>query len=228
MALLDPQDGKPFPRTTVEIKSTLEPLQAPVHKVGLVLVRQVGDEYQVCLTQVKAKNPAEQDQVDFGLAKGTRQYRDPKTGEMIDARNWQVAHEFKDHLEPIYNTLVKEAGKELGLSERSVKLSSVQLLGSRLFTSRDKSPKMREGQKEFPHFDIEWFVIKADDATVNSMAEKAEEMHRRDWFTLPQIDALKTENKINPCYAQVAHEAVEKLRENKLTQAVFPVEQLTI
>src|SRR5688572_7202766 len=94
----------------------MQPLIAPVYKAGLVLLRKnESGEIEVCLTQVKAKKGHEQDKVDFGLPKGTRMYYDKADHGLKDVRDSLTAEQYKATLEPLKETLAREAEEEIGL-----------------------------------------------------------------------------------------------------------------
>ena len=200
-----PVSAKPFPMTIT--REMLEPLAAPINKVGLVLLRDADeDDPSICLVQVKAKNPAEQELIDFGLPKGTRQYEDPQTRAWVDARNWATAHQHRDRLEPLSRTLMNEAEQEIGLPAKAFAAGKIHELGRRFFTSR-------KGFHATGAYEIQWYVMKADAAMAAGMNPTPPDAHAVRWAALSDIRAMEEEGKINPCYVSVIEEAVAGLRQ---------------
>lgn len=190
----------------------IEPLIAPINKVGLVLLRDVaGDDPLVCLTQVKAKNPAEQQLVDFGLPKGTRQYLDPADNRWKDARDFTTAHRYREALEPLSVTLMNEAEQEAGVPKQVFAQAAIRDLGSRLFSSR----------KNAETYDIQWYVMEANAAMTAAMNPTPPDAHAVQWVHLSDVRAMEEAGKINPCYVDVIEEAALKLRSNQLRPALF-------
>lgn len=189
----------------------LEPLQAPINKVGLVLLRDVqGDDPLVCLTQVKAKDPAEQHLVDFGLPKGTRQYLDAKENTWKDARDFILAHRHRDALELLSETLMKEAEQEIGVPKNIYAKANILNLGERLFESR-------KGKT----FDIQWYVMEANQPLLDSMNPTPPDAYAVKWVRMSELRAMEEAGEINACYVDVAEEAVDKLRQRQLRPAQF-------
>lgn len=181
-------------------------MTTPIHKVGLVLLRGLrGDNAQVCLTQVKAKNPAEQHKVDFGLPKGTRQYRDPTDGQWKDARDAATAQRFHDALEPLNITLMNEAEQEIGLPRQALATASIHDLGERRFRSR-KSPET---------YGIYWYVLEASMPLLAAMNPTPPDAYAVKWVRVADVPAMEKAGEINPCYAEVIEAAALMLRLNR-------------
>lgn len=143
----------------------------PIYKVGLVLVRAPGE---VCLVQVKAKQAAEQDTVNFGLPKGTRRYL--QDGQWVDARDEASALAHADALEALEVTARTEAYEEIGLPPATFDALPLTVLGPRSFESR-------KGDR----YPIHWFVMQAPRDIVLGHATDA---YAVQWFTLEQVRAL--------------------------------------
>lgn len=189
-----------------------QPLIAPVFKAGLVLLRKTqSGEFEVCLTQVKAKKGYEQNEVDYGLPKGTRMYHDKATDTWHDAKDPMMAFEHRQTLESLKETVAREGEEEIGLPADSCKKLAVKELGVRLFESRDK--------QKVP-FEIMWYVAEADAAVQKEMGTPTDARSAA-WFNLSDIKKMETENRINPHYVRVAQEAIERFKANTLTPTHF-------
>lgn len=158
----------------------------PIYKVGLVLWRVPGE---VCLVQVKAKHADEQDQVDFGLPKGTRRYFDG--AQWVDARDAATAAAHAASLEPLETTARTEAAEEIGLQGVDVPLQS---LGPRPFQSR-------KGEC----YEIHWFTLEAPAGLVLGNAPDA---HAVRWFTLEEVRSMAAKGHMNAGYAAVIEEVL--------------------
>lgn len=190
----------------------VEPLAAPINKVGLVLLRDAAsDDPFVCLTQVKAKNPDEQHKVDFGLPKGTRQYLDPDDNQWKDARDFATAQRYRHALEPLSVTLMNEAEQEAGVPKQTYAQATVRDLGERLFTSR----------KSFRSENIQWYVMEASQPMLTAMNPNPPDAIEVKWLRLSEVRAMEEAGEINPCYVDVIAEAALKLRSNQLRPAQF-------
>lgn len=177
-------------------------MNAPIFKVGLVLLRQRHGIFEICLTQIKSKHSDEQALVDFGLPKGTRRYRD-SAGNLQDARHEDVAIAQRHALEPLIDTLREEAQQEIGLAADDLARGPLHELGPRMFHSR----------KGTSH-PIHWYVMEASDGLVLGPAPEA---HAVRWFTLAEVRALKSRGAINEAYAEAIEEAILRLKDNSLT-----------
>lgn len=190
----------------------IHPLESPIHKVGLVLLRDVGsDDPLVCLTQVKAKNPSEQDRVKFGLPKGTRRYRDTLTGTMKDARDFTTAVQYRAQLEPLADCLMNEAQEEAGLDKRTFAEHTPRELGPRLFASETNDTT----------FDIQWYAMQISDVAAARMNLTPPDAHAVQWVRLSAMQAMHEAGQINRSYYPVAFEAVQKMRERSLWPTDF-------
>lgn len=206
---------RPILHAVTDSPRVVELMDAPINKVGLILLRQGSNaEPQVCLVQVKAKNPAEQAAVKFGPAKGTRQYRDALSGEWRDARDQATAVQQRDALEPLIETVRKESSEEIGVAEKDFARSKLYELGARDFVPRD------QGAAPYP---IQWFVMEADARMLANMDPHPADAHAVKWFNESELHALENSGSINVSYPPVIREAVQKFRENALT----PVTALT-
>lgn len=160
--------------------------QPPVFKVGLVLWRAPGE---VCLVQVKAKDAAQQAQVDFGLPKGTRRYL--QDGVWVDARDAATAAAHANALEPLEITARTEAAEEIGLSDAAFDSGALNVVGPRPFQSR-------KGER----YAIYWFNMQAAPELVLGHAPDAHEVC---WFTREQVRTLR----MNEGYRAVIDEVLE-------------------
>jgi hypothetical protein len=196
-----------------------EPMQAPIRKVGLVALREVAsDDPLICLTQVLAKNLAEQDQVDFGLPKGTRRYFDPKSKSWHDIKDDETALRYRDSLEDIDQTLVREAHEEVGILPESMLhiQQPIRHLGVRPFESR-------KGQ----HQNVDWYVIEAPDRMIRAMEVCPKDAYEVRWVRQSKLHVMAKAGEINPSYAAVADEAISKVKSRQLTAADFGAVQPT-
>jgi len=188
------------------------PLESPIHKVGIVLLRDASsDDPLVCLTQVKAKNPDEQDRVKFGLPKGTRRYFDPETGHLKDARDFITALAHRAQLEPLGACLMHEAQEEVGLDKRSFAEHAPRELGPRKFTSETSDDR----------FDIQWYAMQISEVAAARMNPTPSDAHAVRWVRLSQMQAMHETGEINRSYYPVAVEVVQKMRERSLPLTDF-------
>ncbi len=188
------------------------PMAAPIYKVGLVVLRTRDGEPEVCLTQVKAKNPDEQHLVNFGLTKGTRRYFDPATQLWEDARNAATAYTHRHQLEPLKATLLHEAEEELGIAPIALEYgATIYDLGVQKITSRKHGNEVQ---------DVAWYVIDADRSLQDSMDPAPKDAHAVKWVKLSQLQAMGDDD-INQDYVKITVDAIEKLKAQQLTPAVF-------
>jgi len=200
------------------MKRVIELLAAPIHKVGIVLLRDVqSDDPLVCLTQVKAKNPAEQAQVKFGLPKGTRRYEDPETHQWRDARDFVTAARYRDRLEPLHSCLMNEASEEAGVDGKSFAQHAPRELGARFFTSETSGAT----------FDIQWYGMELSESAVARMNPTPPDAHAVQWVRLSQMKAMSERGEINQSYYPVAAEMAEKMRARELRPTQFLADQPT-
>lgn len=206
------ENPRPFLQNPGDAQRMVQLMTAPVNKVGLVLVRNAHSaDPEICLVQVKAKNVAEQHKVDFGLAKGTRQYLDKATNQWCDARDFMAAVHHKDTLEPLRETLYKESYEEIGLDRHDFDRATILELGSRLFAPRSGATP----------FDIQWYAIEADDAMIGRMNPNPPDAHAVKWVKLTDIAAMMDSGTINKGYAHIIVETIDKLRGHELKPASF-------
>jgi hypothetical protein len=192
--------------------NVIAPLVAPIYKIGLIAVRDAkSEDPQVLLVQVKAKDPAEQHQVDFGLPKGTRRYTDPATGEMKDARDMFLASKYREQLEPVQETLFQEGETEAGIPRAELAKRDLYCAGMQTFISR------RSGTTE----DIEFYATEVDASFIGKMEPKADDMHARAWVPMSELRAMEEAGKVNAAYVAAAEAAVAGLRDKTLKPANF-------
>jgi 8-oxo-dGTP pyrophosphatase MutT (NUDIX family) len=144
---------------------------APIYKVGLILVR---NGREVFLLRPKPKHPGEV--APFVLPRGSRAYR-AADGTLQDVRDAATALRHQDHLEPLEETLLREAYEEAGiptpLLQHAIAHGALAALGAR----------------PYKDYVVYWYVLHADAALCAAMVTPLDAQETR-WVTLSQMQEL--------------------------------------
>ncbi len=155
---------------------------------------------EILIIRTKPKRPGEVP--PFVLPRGSREYSQvtPDGIAWSDARDLETARNHQDRLEPFERGLEREIYEEAGLAPQYLKRAQVRELGTRDFTSRDKSKGV---------YAVHWFVVKPDLAGLRAMEKKLpEDSTEVRWETVANIKAMAATGEFSAGYLPVIDEAL--------------------
>ncbi len=167
-----------------------------VTKVGAVVLRVDGAAPRLLLVQPKPKPATPEDMPPMGLPRGTRMYA-LADGNYVDANHdGNTPPPPGAQLEPLADTLAREAEEEAGVNAAMLARAEVREMGARLFASRKKAP-----------YFVHWFVavLDAADAEAVVAAPLKDSLHVQ-WVTLAELRTLVETGKASAGYVAVAEE----------------------
>jgi ADP-ribose pyrophosphatase YjhB (NUDIX family) len=191
------------PRMTDEISTSASSAAAtsvpgrapPIHKVGVVVLRQDADALRVLLMRPKAKRFG--DKAPWVLPRGTRQYFDPATKQWCDARTAEdAAAHARDEWESFARAAIREVHEEAGVPQSLLDARGLETLGGRDY----HAPKGAV-------YPIYWFRLAL---TPEDMArlEKPGDAEEVGWFTLKEMQEEAAHGAARAGYVAVVKEAM--------------------
>ena len=171
----------------------------PIYKVGLVLLRDSGTLPRALWVRPNPKNPG--DATPLVLPRGSRQYK-ATDGTMRDVRDDTLAQVHRYQLEPLYDTLVREAEEEAGVPARLLAAGDIIEMGERVYRSSAHSPPRH----------IHWYARALNEAQVAQLnPQPADALTPPQWLTLDEAHTLATTGDARGGYIAVIEEAIALL-----------------
>ena len=168
----------------------------PIYKVGLVLLRDVASTPRVLWVRPNPKNPG--DATPLVLPRGSRQYK-AADGTLRDVRDDAVAQAHRYQLEPLYDTLVREAEEEAGVPPSLLAAADIIELGARMYRSSPASPPRH----------IHWYARALKEHEVGALnPTPADALTPPVWLTLNEAHTLATKGEARGGYMAVIEEAL--------------------
>lgn len=166
----------------------------PISKVGAVVVRE--RDGQVLIVRPIAKRAGETP--PFVLPRGTRQYYDSTTSVWIDARSEEQAVEHVATLEPLSQTLLREAEEEAGIPPAVLQRDGLEYyeLGPRMFQSTTKGT-----------YPVYWFLMVLNEADVKQLAPVPADATEAKWVSIDEAAQLARDGAFSPGYIPIIQEA---------------------
>lgn len=154
---------------------------------------------QVLLVKPKPKQPG--DETPWVLPRGSRQYRDAH-GRLHDVRNDKTALEHKDRLEPLADTVLREAEEEAGVPP-SLLRSGMRELGVREYQSSPTSTLRH----------IHWYVLSLGAGQVARLnPHPADAFEPPRWVTLDGMRTLAAAGTARAGYISIVEEVLEVMK----------------
>ncbi len=176
--------------------SNNNPAEVPIFKVGLVIIREEpGKKPEILLTRPKARDLG--DVAPFVLPRGTRQYWDGSTWQ--DARTTPVAVANRNALEPLFKTLVREAGEEAGVRPELLPADRVKVMGVRYYVA---NPDVRP-------MPVMWYVLTLDPQEIKRLDPSPPDAAETRWVSLEEMNRLAVSTQARPGYIPVVEEALK-------------------
>lgn len=171
--------------------------ELPITKVGLVPFRiTASEQVEFLLHKPKPKyNP--EDDIPYGLCRGTRRYRED--GELIDARAPDTLTQAQiDTLESLSSTALNEGDEELGLTSRAIR--RIVDMGPLPYTSLNKAA-----------YPVHWFLAEVKpDAELDTPQDAAGVT----WKTLKGAREMAVEKDFKLGYLNVLEKALGLIQED--------------
>ncbi len=161
-------------------------------------MRVVGADGAVRYLIVKPKGKG--DDAPYVLPRGTRMYRDPETGRMIDARDDATAARYRDLMEETLVTAARELEEEAGVPHDVFHARGPVELGEVAYDSPS-------GKGSYP---IMWYAVTllADDIkTIGTAIDSSEVL----WMTLAQYEAQANKGSARKGYVDIIKRAEARL-----------------
>lgn len=162
------------------------------------MVRAIGTDGTVRYLIVKPKGKG--DDTPYVLPRGTRMYRDPETGTMVDARDDATAARYRDFLEETLVTAARELEEEAGVPHNVFIAREPVALGEIAYDSPS-------GKGRYP---IMWYSVTLpveDLKTMHPAADSVEVL----WMTLAQYEAHAKAGKGRVGYVAIMKRAEARL-----------------
>ncbi len=180
------------------IQSPTAPPHIPITKTGVV-VRLVSPDHPSRFLIVKPHSK-QGDEAPFVLPRGTRMYRDPISGEMVDARDDATALRFADLLEDLLVTATRELEEEAGVPRTMFHARGPIELGRVMYDSPS-------GKGRYP---ILWFGVNFLPEDVGKLipAKDSASVH---WMTLEDYRGYVAKGLARAGYVDILSSAEKKL-----------------
>lgn len=178
-------------------------METPITKVGVcAVIKHENAPAEILLVQPNGKDPSQAGAPPFVLPRGTRAYVD-ESGELIDARTVADAIAHADALEPLDDTMKREALEEAGIPPSLFATGNYKTLGARIYQSVNKPP-----------YPIHWGVLelKPEDKAKLTLPQDSQAVQ---WVTLERFDALVKDGTARAGYLDIAREALDLLAQGK-------------
>jgi 8-oxo-dGTP pyrophosphatase MutT (NUDIX family) len=187
----------------------------PIYKVGLIALRHAdGAAPQVLLVKPKPKqnDPAQQSTVvPWVLPRGSRCYKDTR-GIWQDVRSDDAAVKYKDRLEPLIETLLREAEEEAGVPADMLRTGPLYDFGVHEYRSRPDKPPQR----------IQFYVLPVTEeqaGKLNPSPEDASTPPR--WVTRAAMQVLAAAGDARAGYVPIVEGALQALTAGTLPRVTM-------
>lgn len=166
-----------------------------IHKIGVVPVARVGGEVQLLIHKPKPKQ-GDAD-IAWGLARGTRMYFDIDGDVWVDARERSTAEMYRDRLEDVHTTAMREMEEELDVCAADLQEAKLRDLGVIQYESQQRMA-----------YPIQWF----SGWVVNPERERApEDAAAVQWISLERLRVMAERGEFKKSYLPIAVAVVEKM-----------------
>lgn len=158
-----------------------------------VVVRAIGTDGAPRYLIVKPKGKG--DDTPYVLPRGTRMYRDPETGTMIDARDEKTATKYADFLEDMRVTAARELEEEAGVPHAIYNARNPIEIGEVFYDSPSKG-----------RYPIMWFAVNLQVEDIKTIRTARDSVEVK-WMTLAEYEAHARKGHARVGYADIIKRA---------------------
>ena len=178
-------------------------MDSPIYKVGVcAMVKHANAPDEILLVQPAGKNSDPTDPPPFVLPRGTRAYLGDD-GQWHDARTEEAAIEHADALEPLEDTMQREAEEEAGIPPSLFAMRPYRTLGDRVYDSPNKPP-----------YKVHWGVLELQPEDKEKLS-KPVDSQAMEWVTLERFQEMVSDGTARQGYLDVAQEAMELMAQGR-------------
>jgi 8-oxo-dGTP pyrophosphatase MutT (NUDIX family) len=171
-------------------------MKPPINKVGVCVVLQHPEHApEILLVQPTGKQQDPNDPPPFVLPRGTRAYM-AEDGQWHDARSEAEAIAHADALEPLDDTMKREAQEEAGIPPALFATRPYHSIGARIYHSPSK-----------PSYPIHWgaLILQPEDLGQLTPPKDSQALQ---WVTIEQFAAMAAQGAARAGYVAIAREAL--------------------